>query len=121
MQAVMGFNCPQQQNSGGKKKFVFRKKEVDPNAMDVDVMTFQERTELMKKGACFCCKQVGHLSRDFPNKTFVNSVSTCAPPPPVPKKITSGKEAFAHIQALVAELDDKEKEEVFLLGEKEGF
>ena len=116
----MGFNCPQRQSRRRKKKFVFRRKEVDPNAMDIDTMTFQERTELMKKGACFHCKQVRHLSRDCPNKTFVNTVSTCTPLP-TPKKITSGKEAFAHIQALMAELDEKKKEKVFSLGEEEGF
>ena len=87
--------------------------------MDVDAMMFQERTELMKKGACFRCKQIGHLSRDCPNKTFVNTVSTCVPPPP--KKIITGKEAFAHIRALMAELNKTEKEEVFFLEEKEGF
>ena len=121
MQAVMGFNRPQQQSSGGKKKFFFKRKEADPNAMDINAMTFQERTKLMKKGACFCCKQIGHLSRDCPNKTFVNTVSTCAPPPLTPKKIMSGKEAFTHIRALMAELDEKEKEEVFSLKKKEGF
>lgn len=40
----------------------------DPNAMDVDAMTYEERGILMKKGACFNCKVVGHLSKDCPSK-----------------------------------------------------
>ena len=32
--------------------------------MDVDVLTAEERLDLMKKGACFRCKAQGHLSRD---------------------------------------------------------
>ena len=43
----------------------------DPNAMNVDVMSIEERNELMKKGVCFRCKKTGHLSKDCPtrNKT----------------------------------------------------
>ena len=41
--------------------FNYRKKEEqDPNAMDVDAMSFEERDSLMKKGACFKCKKPGH-------------------------------------------------------------
>ncbi|PPQ91988.1 LOW QUALITY PROTEIN: hypothetical protein CVT25_004755 [Psilocybe cyanescens] len=34
----------------------------DPFTMDVDVMTTEKQTSLMKKGACFRCKQPGHLA-----------------------------------------------------------
>ena len=49
------------------KKFNFQPRR-DPNAMDVDVLMAEERSDLMKKGACFRCKAQGHLSRDCLNK-----------------------------------------------------
>ena len=49
-----------------KKCWNFAKK--DPNAMDVDAMTTEERTEAMKKGLCFGCRKHGHLNQDCPNK-----------------------------------------------------
>ena len=36
--------------------------------MDVDVMTLEERSSLMKKGACFYCKERGHISKECPKK-----------------------------------------------------
>jgi len=42
------------------------RQERDPNAMDIDVLKADERTTLMKKGACFNCKETGHLARDCP-------------------------------------------------------
>ena len=46
----------------GLRKLYFDPGPKDPNAMDVDVMMTEERTELMKKGLCFGCKKPGHLS-----------------------------------------------------------
>jgi hypothetical protein len=40
----------------------------DPNAMDVDAMTFEERQTLMRQGKCFRCKKPGHLARDCPGE-----------------------------------------------------
>ena len=42
------------------------RQERDPNAMDIDVLKAEECTNLMKKGACFNCKETGHLARDCP-------------------------------------------------------
>ena len=39
----------------------------DPNAMDVDSMTVDERSNLMKQGACFRCKKRGHMAKDCPD------------------------------------------------------
>jgi len=36
--------------------------------MDIDAMTVEERSSLMKKGACFYCKEQGHISKDCPKK-----------------------------------------------------
>ena len=41
-------------------RFYFPRKERDPNAMDVDRLTFNEQTQLMKEGWCFKCKETGH-------------------------------------------------------------
>ena len=68
--------------NNGKKKISFPiKKEKDPNAMDVDAMTMDERSQLMKKEACFNCKQIGHLSKDFPNKKQGPSPASFPGPP----------------------------------------
>ena len=54
---------PAQKNETGTRRFNFWPRP-DPNAMDIDSMTVNKRTELMRKGACFKCKEIGHLSQD---------------------------------------------------------
>ena len=54
-------------NASAPKRFTFPRKEKDPNAMDVDRLTIEERTLLMKEGKCFRCRKQGHLSRDCPD------------------------------------------------------
>ena len=36
--------------------------------MDVDTMTTEKRTYLMRKGLCFKCEKPGHLSKDCDNE-----------------------------------------------------
>jgi hypothetical protein len=47
-----------------------KKKECDPDAMDVDFtqMSPDEREHLMKSGSCFRCKKQGHMSKDCPTR-----------------------------------------------------
>jgi hypothetical protein len=47
-----------------------KKKDHDPNAMDVDFtqMTPDEKERLMKSGSCFRCKKQGHMSKDCPTR-----------------------------------------------------
>ena len=40
----------------------------DPNAMDVDALTFKERQVLIKQGKCFKCRKTGHRATDCPDK-----------------------------------------------------
>ena len=65
--------------------------ERDPNAMDtlIGALTEKEKTALMKIGACFRCKKMGHLSRDCPDKKSFGGqqVQTQAPKKFTPKDI----------------------------------
>jgi hypothetical protein len=72
----------------------------DPYAMDIDAMTMEERTSLMRRGLCFFCKLAGHLARDCPKKKGKG---------PPPKKDVKG------IHALLSELTKEEKEELLAL------
>ena len=65
----------------------------DPNAMDIDTMTMEKRTYLMKQGLCFKCKGRGHLARDCKGK----------------KKDTSPKKNINDIHAMLMALTDEEK------------
>ena len=74
MQYIFGRKNNGQKSDSGKKKFSFpTKQEKDPNAMDVDSISTDEHSQLMKKGACFNCKKIGHLSKDCPDKKIGNS------------------------------------------------
>jgi hypothetical protein len=73
-------------------------KKVDPNAMDVDALTMEERGSLMRQGKCFRCKKTGHLAKDCPPSEQEGSKQ---------KKVDPAKFAYATIRAL----KKKQKEE----------
>lgn len=110
-------NSNKKTNEQKPRRFYFEPRK-DPNAMDVDAMTTEERTTLMRKGACFNCKTIGHLSRDCPNKK--KKTITTPIKPDVPQKM-KGKELHAHVRALLAEMSEEDKEEFFEDAAKEGF
>ena len=89
--------------------------------MDVDrararQLTTEERTELMKTGKCFTCKQMGHLSRDCPRRIPRNNTRASMSkveeedvPPPVPAKT---KFSADDIIKIMKNANDKDKDEV---------
>ena len=96
-------------NSGRRWNFQQRK---DPNAMDVDAMSIEKRTEMMKRGLCFRCEKPGHLSKDCPDKSQSNSFQ--------PRKMNP-KELTAHVRSLTALMSNEEKEAFYDEAEKQGF
>ena len=106
----------QKTNNKEPRRFYFDHSQKDPNAMDVDAMTTQERENIMRKGLCFGCKEPGHISRNCPKK---NQGRT--PPPPLPQKKWKGKELHAHIKALIAQMEDDDANTFFEEAAKEGF
>ena len=92
--------------------------------MSVNVLkTDERRATLMKKGACFKCEQVGHLSKDCPTKKQKPDEATTTRTEKVPqtkKILKKGKELFEYARSLVDQLDEAEKKE-FKEAEKEDF
>ena len=70
--------------------------------MDIDVLAANQRMELMKKGACFNCRVVGHLSWDCLNKKKEE-------PKKEERKKWKGKELAAYMQAQMLEILAEEK------------
>jgi hypothetical protein len=83
--------------------------------MDIDRMSIEERTRLMKEGKCLRCKLFGHLSRDCPNKGQNTTTTTT---PTTPK--WTGKSAASHIRTLIASMSEEEKKVLEEEGEKFG-
>ena len=85
-----------------KKKWNFAKK--DPNAMDIDSMTTEQRAEAMKKGLCFGCGKRGHLNKDCPDKKEKKEEKK------EEKKKWTSKELQIHVCALFATMDKEEQD-----------
>src|SRR6202522_1067473 len=89
-----------------KKPFIprFTLKEHDPNAMDVDRLSTNERTEHVAKGQWFKCHEKENLARNSeeqkPNQKFGQYKKTA-------------KIVLAQIRNIVAGMDSEEKDEVY--------
>ena len=68
----------------------------DPNAMDIDGMIVEERSKLLRQGACFNCKERGHMARDCPHKKGG----------PSPPKKLSAKDLIMQIRSMTKEEKD---------------
>ena len=86
----------------------------DPDAMDVNALTFEERQTLMKQGKCFKCRKTGHRAADCSGGEDRKGKKK-----EEPQKTDLVKNAFATIRAL-----NKEEREAFakmMLEGKEDF
>src|ERR1700679_2551380 len=131
IQRIIGRNNEQKPIDKGKKteepkrRWTFQAKK-DPNAMDVDVLTTEQRDEHMKKGLCFKCHKPGHRGRECPGagETLVKTPPAYSPKPntySTPNKKMTPKEIYAHIRSLTTSMNEEEKEELDKLAEEEGF
>ena len=76
--------------------------------MDIDRLTTEERTLLMKEGKCFKCRKQGHLSRDCPPR------GTETPKP------WTGKTAATHIWSIISGMTQEEKDNLEKEAEAQG-
>ena len=97
----------------GNPKFHFIRRERDPNAMDVDALSLEERGKLMKEGKCFKCRKLGHLAKDCPSNPNKKKEEE-------PKK-WQGKKLYSHIRNIYQDMDEDEKEEFLKEAQEAGF
>ena len=93
----------------------YSQKAHDPDAMDIDRLTIEERNKYMKKGKCFKCGQTRHLCCDhITNPKFNKGNTSNYRKPATPYKAIMpppGRNAAQKIRALMMELDGKELEQ----------
>ena len=99
-------------NEKGPWRFYFDVGKKDTNAMDIDAMSMEKWAALMRKGACFICEEPGHLAQDHKKQMEKGN--------DLPQKM-KGKELHIHVRALLAQMEEDDKEEFFADAEKQGF
>lgn len=103
-----------------KKKYNFRGNapryvpSVDPNAMNIDRLSMQEKDEHMKKGLCFECHKPGHRASDHRAGTSQNTFRA-------PAEKMKGKDAYQKIRSIISGLEDEERDVAIKNMEEEGF
>ena len=84
----------------------------DPNAMDIDRLTTEEREQHMKERRCFNCHKIGHNARDCRSKNEGSQYNGV-------KKTAATTRAM--IRNLVKDMDDGEKSKLLEEVVEEGF
>jgi hypothetical protein len=86
-------------------------KRKDPNAMDVDISTMEERETLLRQEKCFHCRETGRMAKDFPLEQGESLKQ---------KKVNPARFAYTTIKALTKEqresftkmvMEDKDEED----------
>ena len=85
--------------------FYFPWKERDPNMMDVNRLTFNEWTQLMKEGWCFKCTKTSHRANECPEE-----IQDKGKKKKELKKKINQKEFYTHVQAIFKDLDEEAKD-----------
>jgi hypothetical protein len=96
--------------SNGNAHWWRMNKRKDPNAMDVDTLTMEERGTLLRQGKCFHCKKTRHMAKDCPPEQGESSKQ---------KKVDPARFAYTTIKVLTKEqresfmkmvMEDKDEE-----------
>jgi hypothetical protein len=107
------------------RRFYFEPKQTrqyrDPNAMDIDFMSTERRTEMMQKGLCFKCGLQGHRANDPTFHPQTPRGSYIPLKRPEEKQKMTGKQLHAHIKGLMAQMDKEEADSFFNDAANEGF
>jgi Zinc knuckle len=80
--------------SNGNAHWWRMNKRKDPNAMDVDALTMEERGMLLRQGKCFHCRKTGHMAKNCPLEQGELSKQ---------KKVDLARFAYTMIKALIKE------------------
>src|SRR5271168_950358 len=121
MQRIMGRTQTNHPKTGTSNRRFFPRKERDPNTMDIDIMSVDERTKLMKEGKCFICRQTGHMAKEHKKNDSSQKQWREETPKYEPRKKMNGMEMQKHIRSLIAGLEEEEKEIFWKEAEDAGF
>ena len=113
-QHIIGRTPMESKTETTRKTFAFPKQR-DPNAMDIDQLTMEERTTLMKEGKCFKCRKQGHLSRNCPMRNQTQNTTKTETPKP-----WTGKMAATHIRSIISGITQEEKDNLEKEAEAQG-
>jgi hypothetical protein len=89
--------------------------------MDIDALSIKQREEAMRKGVCFRCGEIGHISQNCPKKQRYGGNAGQSGQSGMSKTWTKGKDLLTHIRTLTAGLAANEMEEFMKEAEETGF